>query len=261
MKQLKYFHIVPALLVLSLLSIAAVKFDPILGGLRESDESSASTAKWTANSAVISPSNDDLFAVYHFSDDALTVDSKCTNKLTKYNVAEYASGKHDYAADFNGSTSYFTIPANLDSFSSGSVTAWVKMKANGDQGTFIGSSANNGWAFEIQAANTLAFSKIGVAGKTSTATITDTTTWHFIAVVWTGSQIKFCVDDSIEDFQAFSYTYAGAGTYGIGNRPSSAEWLNAYMDEFTVYEKPLSDAQLEAMFNATVGSFFTYDKP
>lgn len=112
-------------------------------------------------------------------------------------VAGPLSGDTNTAVTLNGSTQYVTVPdvAVLDQGNGPySWTCWVKRSAVGVRAVLI-SKGSGAPQLEITSDNKVHLYIRGVAlAINSTTTISDTTTWHFIAATRTGTTWKMYID-------------------------------------------------------------------
>ena len=125
---------------------------------------------------------------------------------TAYNTPTYVSGKYGSAITFNGSTQYIDTPNSTDfNFGTSDLTieCWIKKGAVGTAGYIAGQSNSTFTATSInfvlktQADNTIQAqlnSGSTVYSVTSTATITDTTTFHHVAIVRVSGVLKLFID-------------------------------------------------------------------
>ena len=111
----------------------------------------------------------------------------------------------------------------------------------------MASNWSNGWGVGINQDGSFVFTKIDVSGVNSTLKITDTTTWHHLAVTHDGTNVKFYLDNQSETIY-YPETFASGGSpYYLGNRPQYGnEYANILLDEVRVWKTVRSSGQISA---------------
>jgi Concanavalin A-like lectin/glucanases superfamily/Secretion system C-terminal sorting domain len=104
----------------------------------------------------------------------------------------------------------------------------------------IVSESNGGWAVGISNSNTLFFSKVGINASFSTGIIGDTK-WHHVALVYTGSELKFYIDGIMVSANSYTDTFNNGGNYTMGARQlfgniNGDQTLNGMIDETRIWK-------------------------
>lgn len=132
-------------------------------------------------------------------------------------------------------------------------------------GLLVGDS-DNSWGVGIANDNTIFFTKIGVNVVFSSGTIEDLK-WHHVAVIYTGSQIKFYIDGIDAGSSNYTDTFNGNGNYIIGARQSFGnangdQTLNGAIDESRIWRNvALTESEIrEWMCRKITASHPQYEK-
>ncbi|MCI0619669.1 LamG domain-containing protein [Candidatus Wolfebacteria bacterium] len=98
--------------------------------------------------------------------------------------------------------------------------------------------------------------QVSVAGTIGSYNLND---WIHVAVTWDGSDARFYLDGDLKDTRPFAYSPAEVSgrNFGIGRRIGGGAPFNGLIDEVRVYERVLSDSEIEDLYNATPGGDFT----
>jgi hypothetical protein len=112
----------------------------------------------------------------------------------------------------------------------------------------------NGYGFALRNEGRLLLTKVGVDVVYSTRTITDTSSFHHVAVTKSGSTVVFYIDGVPETVGPYDPGFLFNSPVTIG--ASMAELLVTFLgwiDEVSVYNRPLSGAEIGAIYAAGVG--------
>jgi hypothetical protein len=156
-----------------------------------------------------------------------------------------ASGKSGGAFEFNG-TQYFDTNANFSNYPL-TFSAWIKRIGFGDQEIFAG-AGYDGWGVKIGGNNAVLLTKTGVNDVTSTGTITDTTSWHHVAVTYDGSNVDFYIDGSPAGTAPYTDSFTSTGNYLVGSWSGGYDFFNGYIDDLRVYNRVLSDTEVSDIY-------------
>jgi len=88
--------------------------------------------------------------------------------------------------------------------------------------------------------------QVSLPGKT---TLTPGT-WYFIAASWDGSNMNLYVNGALDAHQAESGTASAVSTLYIGNHSSLTYQFLGSLDDVRIYNRALSAAEIQAMYNA-----------
>ena len=105
--------------------------------------------------------------------------------------------------------------------------------------SLIVSELNDGWGVGIDNNNLLYFTKVGVNGSFSTGVIADTK-WHHVAVVYTGTELKFYIDGIDAGTNSYTDNFTSGGNYTIGARQTFGntngdQTINGMIDESRIW--------------------------
>lgn len=188
------------------------------------------------------------------------------------NAVFNATGGHDGrgAYGFNGVDAYIDVGDNKFSSNTGMITAWIYVDAysGGEDPIFQQGQVNsdtNGMRFLLR--DTVNISLVhdkracgGSLDAIQTATPVSTGAWHFIALGSDGSDYIIYLDGSPVSYSTWLGSPDGdwfadlcAGTLsdfiGRWKRSSNDEYFNGTIDEFMIWDRPLSQEQITALYN------------
>jgi hypothetical protein len=188
-------------------------------------------------------------------------DSKGTNfgvyqNGTTLNVPGPLSNDPDTAAAFNGSSGWVRI-AHDSSLNVGdrfSVEAWVKRGSLGGSGSQVIASKQDGsWVLMFNPGNQLVLRRSGIGDvATSTATVTDTTAWHYVVATKDGADVKLYLDGADVTGTVSNETMIdNAIPLAIG-QSSGAAFFNGAIDEIALYNIALTQSQVSNHYSTGV---------
>jgi hypothetical protein len=170
---------------------------------------------------------------------------------TLANGIDFAPGKVGAAFRFDGVDDSVTI-SNQDR-NAFTFAAWVKRgraSVPGNLDRLILAVNNGGWGVFFHSDNTLGLTLVGISAVFSSAPLSDTSTFHHVAVTYNGSQASFFIDGVLDSVRPYAVTFnSSGGAYTIGSRGSS-EFLMGLLDEVTVFDHALSAGEVAAIVNA-----------
>jgi hypothetical protein len=189
-----------------------------------------------------------------------------TNHGTLQNGATFTVGQYGQAFDLDGVDDFVQFPdaANLDGMSQLTVDAWVKFDAlpSGkwqwivSKGSAVGVGSNSysiwlaGDSMRLTAAIETGGGLLTLAAP---EVFTDTTGFHHVVLTYDGARAKFFVDGTLKssaalsgsilntNFPVFIGRRSGTGVDGNG------DVLNGIVDEVGVFDRALTDAQIQAL--------------
>jgi len=159
-----------------------------------------------------------------------------------------------YSLEFDG-TSGFVETTNQDQFGIFSWVCWFKRARVGGSGNAdrLWMSVNNGGfgiGFQDDGSadkDKIFFSQIGVSGFLSVASITDTTTWHHVALTFNESTTtsKLYIDGVLDtNNTGYGPTFSSAGgNYTLGSR-GAAEYFKGQIAQHAIFPFVLSPQQI-----------------
>src|SRR5262249_11703294 len=149
------------------------------------------------------------------------------------------------------------------------IETWIK-RSNPMLASYGGEGAGNifayawgGYGLGLWDSGVLVLTQEGVGGVTSSMAITDTNSFHHVAVTKNGSKVIFYLDGKAETAAAYDPGFVFNGPAAIGARglDYGAGFLGM-IDEVSVYNSALSTDEVSAVYNAGAdGKCFTPNPP
>lgn len=191
------------------------------------------------------------------------------NPGTLLNQATYAPGRSGPAFVFDGSGDVVTLgnSTNLQ-VQDLTVEGWVKRASastvsfgSGNTGVLFG-YGDGGYSFWIGGSGALYLGKLGTIAVSSSAAITDTD-FHHVAVTKSGVTLTFYVDGVPTAGPDFNQTFQFLTSVAIGARPDNNNDNSFYgkIDELAVYNRGLSGAEIQAIYDAGVAGKCATESP
>lgn len=230
-----------------------------------------------ANATLPSTLNTGLVAVYK-------AESNTTDSIGSYNGTAmggltYTTGKSGNAFDFNGTTSYVDMGDVMDSgTNSWTYSCWIntnnstsgiifsKAQAIYLSGRFAGFIGNNcvGLLFHID--NNV------IVVETSNGSISTNTWYHIVFMVYRPGNLRIYINGSIQTLTTTSGSNVLApytnnlnttnpfriGAYTAADNVTPSTFFNGKIDEFSVWNRGLSDPELAELYNSGNGKFYPY---
>jgi hypothetical protein len=210
--------------------------------------------------SLISDAN--LASYYRFNSGALTTDSKGSSTLTDHGtVAETASGKYGYAADFGtgNTTDFFTLATTFgitDATSQFSINMWVKFPYGEPSGLvnfFDLRPSSNDCYFEARySSGSIAVDAKGTAD--SYAVNLADSKWHMMTAIRNGTNFKLYID-TVQRISVTEGVGVATGGFFLGNNSGGTRAINAIMDDVAIFTKALSALEMDQLYAETGGSF------
>jgi Concanavalin A-like lectin/glucanases superfamily len=180
-----------------------------------------------------------------------------------------AGGKYGNALSFNGSSSYVDLGNRALLQITGSVTwsAWVKAAANPpDDGQIVAKSSDaSGWQFKTSPDTGSQTFGVAVSGATSgfaqrySTTVRSLNVWYYVAGVYnaTARTLDIYVN-GVRNNGVLTGTIPAsqvnsAVNVNIGRR-TGGYYFNGIIDEVRIYNRALSQAEIQADMNTPIGS-------
>lgn len=205
-----------------------------------------------------------------WSGDGNALDARSRSNGTIQNGVNYTAGKVGQAFNLAGNNGDRVLIGNTGDLQRQNFTieAWVKRSSSSvvtnspnpssPDGIFF-AYGQSGYAFYIQQnTNKLAFGQVGFSEAVApTLAITDTN-WHHVAVTQSGpaltagTQTIFYLDGVADTPVGYAPLFSFTTSAAIGSR-GDGQTDNIFfgaIDELAIYDRPLSAAQIQAIFNA-----------
>ncbi len=137
------------------------------------------------------------------------------------------------------------------------IEAWIKrsnssLASHGGEGAgHIFGGSYGGYVLGLWDDGRLSLGKIGFSGVQSSRVITDTNSFHHVAVTKSGSTVVFYVDGVGETAAAYDPGFVFGGGFVIGARGGDygASFLGS-LDEVSFYNRPLAVVEVQAIYAA-----------
>ena len=181
---------------------------------------------------------------------------------------QFDSPFSNYSLNFDGSSGLINCGSSLSFSTAMSISAWFKLSSSGQNGKCIISKHISGssapyfvFAIRTTTSNTIQF-RVGLEDNsfptiTGSTSVNDTN-WHHVVGIFDGSNISIYIDGS-SDATAVSASgtlksvtskvIAIGGTVVGGVGGSSADLLNGKIDETSIFNCSLSEAQILEIYN------------
>jgi hypothetical protein len=197
-------------------------------------------------------------------------DSQGSNHGTLQNGTTFTAGKVGQAFSFDGIDDVVSITDNPTLNPSGSLTieAWVNPNASStgsnamiSKWNDLGGNTNTAYALTLENPNTLRFAVAGSNGgfaDIQSSVPVPLNTWTHVAGIFNAQAQTLCVFVNgvktcllgTTNFNSLRVSTAplliGAGDFGGGAR----RFFNGQIDEASIYNRALSDTEIQAIFNA-----------
>lgn len=184
------------------------------------------------------------------------------NNGTLQQDATFAAGRVGQAFSFDGLNDYVEVPdsANLNITGAITLDAWIKTSGTNDFSGIVGKilpvEPRTGYLLNVDSNSKFRCDIIRARppqGTVVSITSVEDSNWHHVACTYDGATVKVYVDGNFE--ASVSYT-DGIGVNNeplrIGRDPGLApnRDFNGLIDEVEVYNRALTDAEIQAIFNA-----------
>lgn len=195
--------------------------------------------------------------------------------LTNNNTVTFPSGKVNNAGSFNGSNQYLSRASEASLQITGALTISCWIYCDTLNKIYISKSNGNisNYEYEIKPTSSGALQFISSNGSnyfqaiTTTGVIT-TSTWYYVMCRKTGSTngvdtVDFRVNGTTYSTTVGSANISNVGTsstaFQIGSRTSgTAEYFDGLIDEVAVWDRYLSDAEYNTLYNSGTGTTYPF---
>jgi concanavalin A-like lectin/glucanase superfamily protein len=211
-----------------------------------------------------------LLAAYAFSEGAGTTIADASGKghTGTINGATWtATGKYGKALSFNGTTGFVELGNAADLQITGSMTwsAWIFATANpADDGQIISKSGGAGWQFKTSPDTGPHTFAVAVSPNSSSMTqrysrtVRQLNTWYHVAGVYNAAArtldiyVNGVLDNGVLVGTIPASQYNPTQSVNIGRR-SGGYYFQGTIDEVRVYNRALSQTEIQADMNTPVG--------
>jgi prepilin-type N-terminal cleavage/methylation domain-containing protein len=211
------------------------------------------TRYWTGTNVALVAQAEGLVGYWTFDEGAGTVAKDSSgngNDGTWQAGSSYTSGKvGPYAGNFTGSN-YVTAPRVLPTSSSTPFTfsAWTFLTGSSVYETIIGTAGSLAQISFMSAAPCIA--EDGGGGFFYCSTAISKSVWHHIVGVYDGANASLYVDGILMLVPQAHVFIANHGAALIGTYSGGSELMTGLIDDVRVYNRALSAAEIQAMYNA-----------
>ena len=174
----------------------------------------------------------------------------------------YTDGYFGQCASFNGSSSFITLPGNmLNSLTAISASAWVyRRTGSSDNYEYIlsGGISVSGQRYGIavnDAGSGSTDNKFYITDGASsfhTNTVCNYNTWYHVVYTWSGTELKFYVNGSLDStFTAVNCNFQSSGNgHKIGeyHHNGNYEW-EGEIDQVRIFNKAISASEVTTLYN------------
>lgn len=203
--------------------------------------------------------SDGLVAYYPFNGNANDASGNAQNLLTRGTplLVTDKDGVPDQAYAFNGGSDQLYYPTGIFQTTPSAYTISTWFKANQTSGgNYFVYEASSGIYYRMRIADH--YLELGQSPDTGDfievrAPFTDTISWHHAVLKWDGSQVYGYLDGRLIGSAAISSTNTwdlGFSVSGAGTSTNNP--FNGSIDEVRVYNRALSDAEIQALYGEQV---------
>lgn len=185
--------------------------------------------------------------------------------------AEIVDGKFGKAIKYNGSNQCVEVPDSdsLDITDAITMMCWFNWGGAGDGWqTFFSkgpmSGTNENWALFINTGGSyfhFILTPNGARINTdSPGGVIKVKEWQFVAATWDGKDIKYYLDGKmIKEAPLSGKSTPNTNTLRLGHREGSPHWWMGMQDEMAVFNKALSEDQINAIMKGGLVSFMAVE--
>ena len=208
-------------------------------------------------------------AAYGFSEGSgtTTTDATGNGHTGTINGATWTNGRYGKALSLNGSTNYVDLGNAADLQIAGSMTwsAWIYATANpADDGQIIAKSNGAGWQFKTSPDTGPQTFGVGVSPNSGSITqrysntVRQLNTWYHVAGVFDAAAatlniyVNGVLDNGVLRGTIPTSQYNNAGENVVIGRRTGGYYFQGIIDEVRLYNRALSQAEIQTDMNAAV---------
>ncbi len=144
-------------------------------------------------------------------------------------------------------------PPQVSGKSNLAVSAWIRINSfrntadwNGNPIAVQWQTGKAAWIFTVTGDRKLGFAW-NDAPNTKGVTTLQTGVWYHVAATYDGSHVKLYLNGTLDRSFATSFTFKASGNLEIGACPYDRAWLKGNVDDFRMYQRTLSAAEIAAL--------------
>jgi len=175
--------------------------------------------------------------------------------------ANWTVGRYGYALSFDGVDDYVEVPdsESLNITKEITITAWIKLTDGGDRSTvdyIVGKRKQyvifqNDAKYSIEGCIINSTGAVFFTGRFYLTNLPNPDDWHFIAVIYDGSELSLWVDGVKRK------SVSASGDIAVTTNPLSiGKYLLGAIDEVRIYNRALSPEEIKAMYEALRVKFY-----
>ena len=204
-----------------------------------------------ANVSFTTVTDPSIEAYYPFNGNANDESGNGRN-FTLYGNTTLTSGSDNSSNSayyFDGSGDYLEFNSSIPSFSSYTISLWVKPDSTGTYEAMFASydDANFGFQIDLDSSNNFHIRKSSSSGSNITLSPATLGVWTFIAFTYDGTDSK-CYINSLSPV-----TDSGGTTefnrFRIGRNRNGNTYFKGVIDELRIYNRALSASEIQAIFS------------
>jgi len=204
-----------------------------------------------------------LVAAYAFDEGSGTTTADASgrgNTGTLSNAAWTSAGHTAKALSFNGSSSAVVVPdsSSLDLATGLTVEAWVRPASVSGWRAIAMKERPGGIVYALYGSQNggLPVGQVYLGSERSTTgTKLATNTWTHVALTWDGATMRLYQNGTQTGSTAVTGTLAAStGALRLGGNSIWGEWFSGQLDDVRVYDRALTQAQVQTDMNTPVGS-------
>lgn len=176
---------------------------------------------------------------------------------------EWVDGVEGLGLKFDGENSYAQVPPGvLGTFKEATVMAWVKIEKKPAVHSYniagMTTGPGAGWYLELYLNGNLTAWQCGPNMNATTPYPPDFDSWHHVAGVYTGGEIRIYVDGE-EKVKAGGTALPNVSSMPFrisGDHPETANWggsINGVVDEVKLYDRALEPDEIKEAMKPSVG--------
>jgi hypothetical protein len=176
------------------------------------------------------------------------------NNGTLYNSPTWTTGQVGGALSFDGVNDYVqtTLSSN---FLPLTIVVWYKPNVNNGERSIVDSDISGQYGQSIIQGYNTGDNTIDIEyhdGWYNSSFQVNTGTWYFVSGVFISGKISLYVDDNFIGSQTFTQGSLNGDNFRIGrHNAGDPQWFNGLIDEVRIYNRALSDSEIQAIYNAT----------